>query len=217
MGTLSSTLARRKVASVAAKEREPDAKTSLDIADNQHHVIRNAEHNTTTGVRKVSFMSEEGKSLFLFYILFDRDLKEWTRARASVFTSGPRVLKMLVSSMRMLMEAFYNKLYVTHVSVGSQEDFLRTSPVNKLCSHFSWLVTRKDHHSFYRDSKNILAIVAYLHVRHYHGSCECYHFVLRFNEGLPPILRRQSSGNTLFSLVVVLGRLSQEARLCLFP
>lgn len=61
MGTLSSTLARRKVASVAVKEREPDGRTTLDVADSQNAVIKNAVRRVTREVRKVSFISEEGK------------------------------------------------------------------------------------------------------------------------------------------------------------
>lgn len=61
MGTLSSTLARRKVASVAVKEREPDGRTRLDVTDKQNTVITNDVRNVNRELHKVSFISEEGK------------------------------------------------------------------------------------------------------------------------------------------------------------
>lgn len=61
MGTLSSTLARRKVASIAVKEREPDGRTRLDVTDKQNTVITNDVQNVNREVHKVSFISEEGK------------------------------------------------------------------------------------------------------------------------------------------------------------
>ena len=61
MGTLSSTLTRRKTAIVTVKDRDPVLTTTEDGVDGPNTVFKREVYKVTGGVQKVSVISEEGK------------------------------------------------------------------------------------------------------------------------------------------------------------